>query len=90
MHPNNDMNDCEPSLLSVFDIVLQILDSSMQADLYKILFFSEMSLTESDILPDFIVLTPPHELSAEPIPINFEVTLQATKSRALVDGKYYF
>ena len=49
-----------------------------------------MPLTEADILPDFIVLTSPHEHSADPIPSSFEVTLQATKPRTLVGGKEYF
>ena len=48
-----------------------------------------MSLPRSDIFPDLIVLTSPHERSADPIPSIFEVTLQATKPRTLVDGKDY-
>ena len=49
-----------------------------------------MSLPIVDILPEFIVLTSPHERYVDPIPINFEVTLQATKPRTLVEGKEYF
>ena len=49
-----------------------------------------MSLPSADLFPHFIVLTSPHELSADPIPIIFEVTLQATKPRTLVDDKEYF
>ena len=49
-----------------------------------------MSLPGADLLPDLIVLTSPHESSEYPIPRNFEVTLQATKQRRLVDGKVYF
>ena len=48
-----------------------------------------MSLTRADLFPDLIVLTSPHELSADPIPRIFEVTLQATKPRTLVDVKEY-
>ena len=49
-----------------------------------------MSLPGADIFPDLIVLTSPHERSADHIPVIFEVTLQATKPRTLVDGKDYF
>ena len=49
-----------------------------------------MSLPRADIFPDFIVLTSPHESSADPIPRIFEVTLQATKPRTVVDGNDYF
>ena len=49
-----------------------------------------MSLPRAVIFPDLIVLTSPHERSADPIPRIFEVNLQATKPRALVDGKDYF
>ena len=49
-----------------------------------------MSLPRADLFPDFIVLTSPHERFADPIPIIFEVTLQATKPRTLVDGNEYF
>ena len=49
-----------------------------------------MSLPRADIFPDFIVLTPPHERSADPIPRIFEVTLQATKPKNMVDGNEYF
>ena len=49
-----------------------------------------MSLPRADIFPDFIVLTSPHERSADPIPRIFEVTLQATKPRTVVDGNEYF
>ena len=38
-----------------------------------------MSLPGSDLFPDLIVLTSPHERSADPIPRIFEVTLKATK-----------
>ena len=66
-----------------------VIEPAIQADVYTILCFSEMSLTSADIFPDFIVLTSPHERSADPIPIIFEVTLQATKPRTLVDGNEY-
>ena len=69
---------------------LPILDSSIQADIYIILFFSEMSLPRADIFPYFFVLTSPHERSADPIPRIFEVTLQATKPKNMVDGNEYF
>ena len=49
-----------------------------------------MPLTRTVIFPDLVVLTSPHELSAYPIPRIFEVTLQATKPRTLVDVKEYF
>ena len=49
-----------------------------------------MSLPIDDKFPDLIVLTSPHERSADPIPIVFEVTLQATEPRTLLDGKDYF
>ena len=49
-----------------------------------------MSLPRADFFPDFIVLTSPHERSADLIPRTFEVTLQATKLRTLVDGNEYF
>ena len=81
---------CEPSLLSMCDRVLPILDYPMQADVYTILCFSEMSLPRADIFPAFIFLTSPHELSADPIPSTFEVTRQDIKPRTLVDGKGYF
>ena len=48
-----------------------------------------MSLPGADIFPDLIVLTLPHERSSDPIPGIFEVTLQYTKPRTLVDGKEY-
>ena len=67
-----------------------ILASSMQADLYTIIFFSEISLPRVDILPDLISLTSPHECSADPIQITFEVTMQDIKPRTLVHGKEYF
>ena len=44
-----------------------------------------MSLPRAYRFPDFIVLTSPHERSADLIPRIFEVTLQATKPRTLVD-----
>ena len=46
-----------------------------------------MTLPRADLFPDLIVLTSPHERSADPITRNFEVTLQATEPRTLVDGK---
>ena len=49
-----------------------------------------MSLPRADIFTDFIVLTSSYERSADPIPIFFEDTLQATKPRTLVDGNEYF
>ena len=49
-----------------------------------------MSLPRADIFPDLIVLTSPHERSEDPITRGFEVTLQATKPRTLVDSKNYF
>ena len=49
-----------------------------------------MSLPRSDLLPDLIVLTSPHKLSAYPIPRIFEVNLQATKPITLGDDKKYF
>ena len=49
-----------------------------------------MSLLRADLFPDLIVLISSHERSADPIPRTFEVTLQATKPRTLVDGKGYF
>ena len=45
-----------------------------------------MSLPTADIFSGFIVLTSPHERSADIIPGIFEVTLQATEPRTLVDG----
>ena len=49
-----------------------------------------MSLPRADIFPDLIVLTSPHESSADPIASIFEVTLQATKPITLVDSTEYF
>ena len=49
-----------------------------------------MSLPRAYLFPDFIVLISPHERLADPIPRIFEVTLQATKPRTLVDGNEYF
>ena len=49
-----------------------------------------MSLPRADIFPDLNILTSPHERSEDPIPRIFEVTLQATKPRTLVDGNEYF
>ena len=49
-----------------------------------------MSLRMSDIFLDLIALTSPHERSEDPIPRIFEVTLEATKPRTLVDGNEYF
>ena len=48
-----------------------------------------MSLPWADLFPVLIVLTSPNERSADPIPRIFEVTMQATKPRTLVDGKDY-
>ena len=45
-----------------------------------------MSLPRPDLFTYLIVLTSPHERSAYPIPRSFEVSLQATKPRTLVDG----
>ena len=73
----------------MFDIALPIIDYSMQADVYTILCFSKKSLSRADLLPDLIVLTSPHERSVDPIPIIFEVNLQATKPSTVVDGKDY-
>ena len=72
------------------DIDLPILAYSIQADVYTILWFSDMLLPSADLFPDFIFLTSPHERSADSIPRIFEVTLQATKPRTLVDGNEYF
>ena len=47
-------------------------------------------MPRADIFTDLIVLTSPHERSADPIPRIFEVTLQATKPRTFVDGNDYF
>ena len=49
-----------------------------------------MSLPRADLFPDLIVLTSPHELSADPNPRIFKVTLQAKKPRTLVYGNEYF
>ena len=49
-----------------------------------------MLLTRADLFPNFIVLTSPHERSADPIPRIFEFTLQDTKPRTVVDGNDYF
>ena len=62
----------------------------MQADVYTILCFSEISLPRDDILSDLIILTSPHERSEDPTPIFFEVIMQATTPRTLVDGKTDF
>ena len=43
-----------------------------------------MALPRADIFPYLIVLKYPHEFSADPIQIIFEVTLQATTPRTLV------
>ena len=64
---------CGLSLLLVFDRVLTIIASSIQADVYTIICFSEMSLLRADVLPHLIVLTSPHERSADPITRIFEV-----------------
>ena len=48
-----------------------------------------MLLPIADLFPDFIVLTSPHERSEYPIPRIFVVTLQATKTRTVVDGNEY-
>ena len=57
----------------------------MQADVYTILCFSEIPLPIDDILPDFVFFTSPHERSTDPIPINFEVTLQASTHERSAD-----
>ena len=49
-----------------------------------------MSLPRADLFPDVMVLTSPHERSADPIPRIFVFTLQATKSSTVVDGNEYF
>ena len=49
-----------------------------------------MSLPRADLSLDLMVLTLPHELSADHILSIFEVTLQATKLKTLVDGNEYF
>ena len=49
-----------------------------------------MSLPRADLFADLIVLTSPHERSADHIPRIFEGTLQDTKPRTLVDVKDYF
>ena len=49
-----------------------------------------MSLQRSNLFTDLIVLTSPHERSEYPIPVIFEVTMQAKKPRTLVDCKEYF
>ena len=49
-----------------------------------------MSLPRAYLFPDFIVLTSPHERSADPIPRICELNLQATKPRTVVDGNDYF
>ena len=56
-----------------------ILASSIRSDVYTILYFSDISLQIADIFPDLIILTSPHERSEDPIPIFFEVNLQASK-----------
>ena len=61
----------------------------MQADVYKILCFSEMSLPRADPFPGLVVLTSSHERSSDHIPSIFEVTLKDTKPRTLVDGMEY-
>ena len=66
---------CEPSLLSMCDRVLPIIASSIKVGVYKIFCFSEMSLPGSDLFLGFIILTSPHERSADPIPSIFEVAL---------------
>ena len=72
------------------DRAITILASSIQPHVYTLLCFSDISLPIADLFPDFIVLTSPHERSADLIPRIFEVTLKATKLRTLVDGKDYF
>ena len=81
---------CELSLIYVCNIVLPIIDSSMQVDVYTILCLSEISPPRAHIFPDLVFLTSPYEQSTDPIPSIFEVTLQATKPRTLVGGKKYF
>ena len=49
-----------------------------------------MSLPRADLFPDLGPLTSHNERSVDPIPIIFEVTLQAAKPRTLIDGKDYF
>ena len=52
----------------MFDRVLPIISSSMQSDVYTVLYLSEISLPRADIFPDLIILTSPHELSKDHIP----------------------
>ena len=61
----------------------------MQAVAYIILCLSETLLPRADILTGLIVLTSPHERSADPIPIILEVNTKHTKPRTLVYGKVY-
>ena len=49
---------------------LPILASSIQADVYTVLCFSEISLPSAYLFPDFIVLRSPHKRSADPIGIG--------------------
>ena len=49
-----------------------------------------LGIGSADLFPDLIALTSPHERSADPIRYIFEVTLQATKPRTLVDVNEYF
>ena len=78
------------SLLLDFGRVFTIIDFSMQVDVYTMIRFSGTSLPRADILTDLIVLTLPHEISTDIIPIIIEVTLQATKPNIFVHGKEYF
>ena len=48
-----------------------------------------MSLPRDDLFPDLIVLTSPHERSADLILSIFKVTLKHTKPITLVDSKEY-
>ena len=80
----------QPFLIFVWDRFLPILYSSIEADVYTILCFSEMSPRRADLFPGLIVLTSPQELSADLIPRIVEVILQATKPRTFVDSKEYF
>ena len=61
----------------------------MQAYVYRIICFSEISLPRADLLPALIVLTSTHECSAYPIQRIFEVTLHDKKPRTFVYGKDY-
>ena len=62
----------------------------MQSKVYKMICFSEMSLSRANILPDLILLTLPPKWYADHTPGIFEHTLKSIKPRTLVDCKQYF